>query len=697
MTHHHPAFRRIAPALALLFPALLPAPALAAEPAPGHGDDHHDHDQDIVVTGLRKAASDAVSGVTVLDGAALAGEVRASLGETLARQPGVSATSFGPAASRPILRGLGGERIRLLTDGVGSLDLSSSSGDHAVAINPLTADRIEILRGPGALLFGSSAIGGVVNVIDRRIPRRLPEAPFHAEGTAAYGSAADERSASLGIDAPLGGGFVLHADGNWSKSDDLDTGGHILVPALRQVVSASADPAVAALAGLKGRLPNTAARASEAAGGLAYVAGDLNLGISLARHDAKYGVPIRYALEAGGEAEAPTIDLRQTRIDGRAEIPLSGWLQNVSLRGNYVRYAHDEIEESGEIGSRFRARGGEARLDLAQAEKGGWGGTSGAQYMEKSVRIAGEEKYLPDARQRQFSLFTLQSLESGPWRFEGGLRFEHSRLTANEDDDLVTPARARSFDTVSASLGTVVDFAPGWKGALNLSRAVRAPALDELFAHGPHAGTQAYEIGEPDLSPERSHGVEFSLRHRAGPLRIDLSAFYARFSNFIYLFGDGTEQDDLPVYRYRQGKARYLGFEAELQAPLGEFMGVNWDLDAQADYVRARIDGFGPAPLIPPMRLIGTLSGRSGPLDGSIGLEHALRQSRTAPGETETPAYTLVNAALEWHVLDGAHQLTLGLAADNIFDVVARRHSSLLKDYALLAGRDVRLTLRFAY
>ena len=134
-----------------------------------------------------------------------------------------------------------------------------------------------------------------------------------------------------------------------------------------------------------------------------------------------------------------------------------------------------------------------------------------------------------------------------------------------------------------------------------------------------------------------------------------------------------------------------------MQAPLGEFLGVDWDLDAQADYVRARIDGFGPAPLIPPMRLIGKLSGRSGPLDGSIGLEHALRQSRTAPGETETPAYTLVNAALEWHVLDGAHQLTLGLAADNIFDVVARRHSSLLKDYAPLAGRDVRLTLRFAY
>lgn len=697
MISHQPASFLPRFGIAALFCAVCVSPAAASDPASGHEDEHQGSDRDIVVTGLRKQLSDAVGGVTVLNGAALANEIRPSLGETLARQPGVSATSFGPTASRPILRGLGGDRIRLLTDGIGNLDLSAASADHATAINPLTAERIEILRGPSALLFGSSAIGGVVNVIDRRIPRREPEAPFHAEGAAAYGSAANERSANLSLDVPLGNGFVLHGDGNWSKSDDLEIGGFVLSAPLRQRAVESDDPAIASLADLAGRLPNTAARSFEYAGGLAYVRDDLNIGFSVTRHESKYGVPVRYALESGHSAEAPTIDLGQTRVDARAEVPLSGFLEFLKIRGNYARYHHDEIEESGEIGSRFRARGGEIRADAVQSDREGWGGTTGFQYIARSVRIRGEEKYLPDARQRQLGIFTVQTLDSGPWRLEGGLRFEHSRLSASADADMDTGAQGRTFDTVSGSLGAVLDLPPGWKLGLSLSRSARAPALDELFANGPHGGTQSFEIGNPDLSVERSHGAEVSLRRHDGPVRIGFSAYYSRFSNFIYLAADGTIQDDLPTYRYGQGKASYYGFEAELQSAVGSLLGIDWDLSAQADYVRARIDRFGPAPLIPPLRLMGTMSGRRGPFDGSISIEHALRQPRNAPDETKTPAYTVVNALLEWHVLDGERQLTLGLAADNIFDVVVRRHASLLKDYAPLAGRDIRVTLRFAY
>ena len=205
--------------------------AQPATPAPPPSDPRHarSHDDEtIVVTGVRRDVDDVLGGVSVVEGAELANAIRPSIGETLAKQPGVSATSFGPAASRPILRGLGGDRIRILTDGIGSLDLSSSSADHAVAINPLTADRIDILRGPSALLFGSSAIGGVVNVIDSRIPRRDPEHPAHVEGQLGYASAAHERSANLGVDVPLGSGFVFHGDGNWASSDDLRTGGKVL-------------------------------------------------------------------------------------------------------------------------------------------------------------------------------------------------------------------------------------------------------------------------------------------------------------------------------------------------------------------------------------------------------------------------------------------------------------------------------------
>lgn len=673
--------------------ATTPATA-AAEAAP---DDHHNHNEEIVVTGTRRKVEDVLGGVSILDGADLAANLRPSIGETLAKQPGVSATSFGPAASRPILRGLGGDRIRILTDGIGSLDLSSSSADHAVAINPLTADRVDILRGPSALLFGSAAIGGVVNVIDSRIPRREPDAPLHAAGMLGYATAANERSASLAVDVPVGGGFVIHGDGSWSKSDNLETGGYLLSKPLREQALASGDPEIEALADLKGELPNSAARSTEFAGGAAYVDGPLNVGFSVARHTSVYQVPIRFSLIPGVEAEAPTIDSEQTRYDGRAEVPVGGFLDAIHLRGGYSRYHHDEIEDTGEIGTSFYARGGEFRAEAIQKQRGGWDGTTGLQYVAKKVAIDGEEKYLPDANQKQFGIFTLQSLVRGPWRFEGGARFETSRLSADADAVLGTPDLSRRFNTLSLSLGGLYEFSPGWRAGLNLSRSARAPAIDELFANGPHAGTQAFEIGDPNLDPERSLGAELSLRHTRGPVRFGLTAFTSRFSNFIFQAPTGEIEDDLPVYQVRQGKARYSGFEAEVDAHVGEVGGIDWGIEAQADAVRATIKGFGPAPQIPPLRLLGAVTGKRGPVDGRIEVEHAFGQSRNAALETETPGYTLLNASVEWHPLTQRPELTLGLAANNIFDVVARRHSSLLKDYAPLAGRDIRLTARFDF
>ena len=675
--------------------AAQPLPPAAPPAATRHAGSHDD--ETIVVTGSPRKASDVLGGVSVVGGAELASAVRPSIGETLAKQPGVSATSFGPAASRPILRGLGGDRIRILTDGIGSLDLSSSSADHAVAINPLTADRIEILRGPSALLFGSAAIGGVVNVIDSRIPRRDPERPAHVEGLLGFGSAANEKSANLGIDVPLGAGFVLHGDGSWAKSDELRTGGFILSKPLRAQARASSDPAIAALADLKGDLPNSAARSTEVAGAIGYVKGALNLGVSITRHTALYGVPIRFSLDPEIEAEAPRLDVEQTRYDARAEIPLSGFLTQARLRGAIARYHHDELEPDGEIATSFFTRGGELRAEFEQADRAGWGGTSGMQFLKKSVAIEGEEKYLPDARQRQAGLFTLQNLKRGAWRFEAGARVETSRLSADEDELLGSSAARRRFTTVSGSLGALYDFSPGWKAGLNLSRSSRAPAIDELFANGPHAGTQAFEVGNPTLDAERSLGVEASLRRTVGPVRGSLTAYVTRFSNFIYQAPTGEIEDDLPVLAYRQGKARYRGFEAEVEARLGRHGGIDWGIAAQADAVRATILGVGPAPFIPPLRVLGAVTAERGPFEGRVEVEKALRVTRTADRETPTPGYTMVNAEVEWHPLERRPELTLTLAANNIFDVEARRHSSLLKDFAPLAGRDLRLTARFDF
>jgi iron complex outermembrane receptor protein len=668
-----------------------------AEAAPDADADHHDHDEVIVVTGVRRKAGDVLGGLTVLDSEELAKDVRPSIGETLARQPGISASSFGPTASRPILRGLSGDRIRLLTDGIGSFDVSASSPDHAVALNPLTAERIEVLRGPSALLYGSSAIGGVVNIVDRRIPRRAPENAVGVAGLLSYGTAAEERSANLSVDVPVTRHFILHADGNWSKSDDLETGGHLLTKELRGQAAASPDPEIQALADLKGKLPNSAAKSWEAAGGLAYVDGDLNIGASFTHHDALYGVPIRFSLDPTIEAEAPTIDVSQDRYDARAEIPLSGLFSQVRLRGGYSKYRHHEIEDTGEIASTFRSKGGEGRAELVQAERGGWSGTSGLQYLDRKVGIEGEEKFLPDSKQRQTGLFTMQSVVRGPFRLEGGARVEFSKLSAAEDEDLATPAMKRSFTTFSASGGASYDFAPGWRAGATLAYSSRAPSIEELFANGPHAGTQAFEVGDPGLDPEKSVSAEVSIRRHSGPVRITASAYYTHFSNYIFQAQTGEIEDNLPVFAYGQGKANYYGFELETKAELGDALGIHWDGDLIADYVHATVKDFGPAPQIPPLRLLGGISGSKGPVEGRVEVEHAFRQNRNAPLETETDGYTLVNASLDWTPLADNPDLTLSLAANNIFDVVARRHSSLLKDYAPLAGRDIRVTARFGF
>ena len=669
----------------------------AVPPTPGSAEAAHpDSDQAIVVTGVRRTAGDVLGGISVLDQEALTHEVRPSIGETLASQPGVSSSSFGPVASRPILRGLSGERVRILVDGIGSLDLSSSDPDHAVAINPLTAERIEVLRGPSALLFGSSAIGGVVNVIDTRIPRHLPDG-IDVDAIATFGSAANERSGNLSVDVPLGGNFVAHADGSYSKFDDLHIGGHVLSEPLREQALASPDPAIRALAGLKGKLPNSGGRIDDGAIGIAYVDGGLNVGLSYNHHDARYGVPVRYSLDPAIEAEAPTIDAHQDRGDARVNVPLGGFFDLFEFRGGISKYHHSEIEDDGAVGSRFFSNGQEMRADVVQTTRGGWGGTTGVQFLHQDARIRGDEKYLPDSDNRQFGLFTLQSFVSGPVRVEGGLRVEFARLKAEQDFDLGTPGARRSFTPVSASLGANYALSSGWRAGLSLSHSERAPAIDELFSNGPHGGSQQFLIGDPGLTKERSNAIELDVHRTSGPVHVQGSLYFSRFGSFIYQAPTGAIEDGLPVYEYRQGKADYYGFEVQSDAKFGRAVGLDWGGELVADAVRATIKGFGPAPLIPPLRVLGAVTASRGQVDGRLEVEHAWSHDRNAPNETDTPGYTMVNASFDWHPFAANPELTLSLEGNNLFDVDARRSTSVLKDYAPLAGRDVRLTARVGF
>lgn len=684
--------------------ALLPLPAFAqTQPAAPrdaqHGGDPHDGaEQEIVVTGFARNRADILSGVSVVSGEELARELRPNIGDTLARQAGVSATSFGPSASRPVLRGFQGDRIRVLTDGIGSFDVSSTSVDHAVAINPLTAERIEVLRGPTVLLFGSSAIGGVVNVIDTRIPRHIPAEPVHVEGLLTYGSAANERSGNVGVDASLGGGFVLHLDGNYSRTSDLRVGGFVLTPALRAQAAASPDPEIQDLATLRDRLPNSASEASEFAAGLAWIDGQNNVGFSVSRYDNRYGIPIRYSLDPAIEAEGPTLDVRQTRVDGRAEIDAGdGFIDLVRFRGGYADYRHFEVEDTGEIATTFLSEGVEGRLEAVQSTRNGWGGGFGVQYFHRDFSVDGEEKFLPANRTSQIGLFALQTFDLGAFRAEAGARYEHTSQRADADIDLGNPDLSRSFDTISGSIGGSLQIAPGVRFGINASHSQRAPSAEELFANGPHAGTQAFEIGDPDFVAERSWGLEGTLRANGSGFSFSASIFHSWFDNYIYQQPTGAIEDDLPVFQYRQADARYFGIELEGSVRVARIGGTTLNVDGVADYVRATIDAVGPAPQIPPFRLLGGIEAQSRFVDGRVEVEHVTGQDRVAAFETTTPGYTMVNASLSVHPFGEDNGSTLTLSANNIFDVTARRHASVLKDYAPLAGRDIRLTARFAF
>ncbi|HRE35809.1 MAG TPA: TonB-dependent receptor plug domain-containing protein, partial [Sphingopyxis terrae] len=341
---------RLLPATSLTLALLLTTPAFAQQGAAQSGSDDDFHtDQGIVVTAPYVRSLDILGNVSVMQGEKLAQDIRGQIGDTLASQPGVSSSSFSPGASRPILRGFSGERAAVLVDGLGAIDASSTSADHAVSIDPLTADRIEILRGPSVLLFSSQAVGGAVNVFDRRIPRAIPESPAHIDALASYGTAAQDKSIGASIDVPLGQRFVVHADGNYRDSNDVRVGGLIYAPALRAHLldlaadaSAGGDAEEAArltdAANSRGRVPNSQSTSKSAGVGAAFVDDGGSLGISFGYLEDEYGIPPRADIN-----ELPTIKARQYRVDVRGEVNLGdGLFDKLRLRGAYADYAHTE-------------------------------------------------------------------------------------------------------------------------------------------------------------------------------------------------------------------------------------------------------------------------------------------------------------------------------------------------------------------
>ncbi len=694
----------------------LAAPAFAQDrAAAGSDDDVHTGDP-IVVTAPYVRSLDILGNVSVLEGDELARDIRGQIGDTLTRQPGVSATSFSPGASRPVLRGFSGERVRVLTDGIGSIDASNTSADHAVTIDPLTVERIEILRGPAVLLFGSQAIGGAVNLFDRRIPRKVPTDHVHIDAIGGYATAANDRNIGSSIDVALSPQIVAHLDGSWRKTGDARTGGFVYAPGIRgdllhlaehELEEGHADEAaeLTEQAGKRGKIDNTQSETWTAGAGLSLINDGGQLGISIGYFDTNYGVPDRpnTAHDHGGEeeegghehGEGPvTIGMKQWRADLRGEVELGdGFFDKLRIRAGFADYKHTEFEGD-EVGTVFTNQGIEGRVELAQNDRGGWRGASGVQYSHRDFDAIGAEAFVPRNLTDQFALFTLQEFTMGPLGLEAAARYEKTNVRAQ------TLGFERDFDSFSGALGATYDIFDGAKLGVSVSRAVRAPSAEELLSNGPHIATQSFELGDPNLKRESNWGAEASFKIKSDSFNLSLTGYSNWFDNFIYSAATGAEEDELPVFQYFQRDARVYGFEAEASARLAQIGGFNIVGDVIADMTRAKIKNAGldrNVPRIPALRVLGGLEAQGERVDARVEVEWTDDQTRVAQFETPTDGFTLVNASLSWRPLPDTKNLTLSLSANNIFDVEARRHASFTKDYVPLAGRDFRLTARASF
>ncbi|WP_236699458.1 TonB-dependent receptor [Pelagerythrobacter marensis] len=713
----------------------------APDPAPAGPDADDFHDRrvaptgEIVVTATGLEQLDVLAGTTVVEGAELQRNLDGQLGEVLAKVPGVSATSFSPGASRPILRGFSGERVKVLIDGIGAIDASNTSADHATSIDPLTAERIEVLRGPAVLLYGSQAIGGAVNVIDKRIPLRRLNEPFHFDALAGADTASDLREGGASLDLPLGERFVVHVDGAYRKTGDLEIPGYVAAPELRADLLADAaeeeeeghlDEAeeLREAADQRDRLPNSGTETWSANAGFAFFEGDSNLGASFGIYDTTYGVPLSpgtshhhgeeeedhdddhdddhdhdedhdedhdHEEEHGHGDELVTIALRQYRADLRGRLALGdGFFSALNTRVGFSDYTHTEFEGD-EVGTVFEVKGIEARAELEQNRSGNWGGSTGVQYYFRDFDAYGAEAYVPKNHTDQIAVFTLQEIDFQPFQLELAARYEAT------DVESQVAGFDRSFETFSGALGLVYETAGGLRFGITGSRAERAPSAEELLSDGPHIATQAYEIGDPDLDVEGAWGVEAFVRGALGDGTISLAIFRNWFDDYIYLAETGEEEDELPVFQYLQGDARYFGVEGQLTYPLYKTEGFTLLADLRGDYVRAELDDGTPLPRIPPLRLLGALEAQTGPVDARVEVQWSDRQDSVAPFESATDSFTFVNASLAWKPLRGNDNVTVTLQANNLFDAEGRRHASFTKDFVPLAGRNFKIGVRTSF
>lgn len=650
------------------------------------------HLDEVVVSAAAGARrrSEAYQPASVMTDRDLVAAGEASLGETLSREPGVTSTYFGPGASRPVIRGMGGDRVRILEGGIGVGDASGTSPDHAVSVEARSADRIEVIRGPATLLYGSSAVGGIVNVLDGKIARERPTRPFtgYVEGLA--GTVSDEKTGSASFSATTGN-FVLTGSGLWRDASDY------AIPGFAEIDPEPGEELE------EGVLENSALESRRATTGVTYVGDRGYFGVAYTNQRSDYGVPGHHHGEEdpgipGMEGEeAVSIDLDQNRFDFEGQLRFgAGTIRNLKGRFGYADYTHVELEGE-EIGTSFFNTYFEGRLESEHSLNERMQGAVGAQLISRDFEAIGDEAFVPPSQTLSFGAFAYEDYAfTDVLGVQGGLRFEGQ--TAESTDAEVN----RAFSEMSASLGAnwaaseVVSF------AFSGSRSVKMPNSEELFSNGPHAATESFEIGDPNLGVETALGIDITGHLHFDRFRGGGSFFTTGFNDYIYADATGGEQDGLTEFAYVQGDARFKGFEFEAELDIVEgdplMNAPHVSIDALADFVTAKLtDTDEYLPRIPAFRLGGGVNFRQGGFVVRSGARYTASQESLGAFETPTESFTMVDASLTYRIFSGGVFHDITLVGNNLTNAEARMHTSYLKDIAPLPGREIRLIYRLNF
>lgn len=647
--------------------ALIPVSAVAEE--------IETSEPEIIVTApIEGSRIESLQGAEILRREDIIAQLNGGLGDTLDATPGIATTFFGAGASRPIIRGLGEDRVRVLQNGIGAIDASTVSPDHAVTSDGLDAERIEVLRGSAALAYGGNAIGGVVNVIDQSIPTRPVDG---VSGAALVALSSVDDGARGATNVTFGAGnaaFRLSAAA--SDADPYDTP---LGEAANQYAITRSYGAGASMLGDWGFA-----------------------GLAVKQTEDEYGLLPHHEGEPGGH-----IELEQTRIESRGDFRIDfGPFSRFDYGVQHADYEHTEFEGDGEPGTTFTSEGWEARFE-AHHRGERLRGAIGLQLSDVDVAAIGEEAFISATNTSDLGLFAIERLDFGRWGLEGGARFERRDID-NAD------VGGRRFDTFSASAGAFVRPHPHWFLGATVARTERAPTAVELFSDGLHLATESYEIGNPDLKPETALSFELSARHDSGPFRFEANLYRIEFDDYIALVDSGvmfwidelteTEGFDPPdaapadaelysVFNFTQQDASFTGGEFSASARLFETRGVVFSADAAFDIVRADFKAGDHPPRIPPQTLTLGIEAEHERWSGRIEAVRTGEQDRLAAFETPTDDFAMLNASVSFRPMGEAGPWMLRIDGRNLTDELGRVHSSFLKDELPLPGRNLRLTL----